>query len=79
MEEKVMTEEEKQQEIINLMSQLSSTASDIGDWKISKIYEYRMLGKEDPYDFEELAAARQAVRDKINELQTEVGTSAQMV
>ena len=71
-EEKVLTTEEKRQEIINLTSQLSSNISDIGDWKISKIYEYRMLGKDDPYDFEALAAQRQDVRDKINALQTEI-------
>ena len=34
--------QEKQQEIINLMSQLSSTQSDIGDWKITKTYEARI-------------------------------------
>lgn len=42
--------QEKQQEIINLMSQLSSTQSDIGDWKITKTYEARMREEADPYD-----------------------------
>lgn len=60
-----------QNQIANLTLELSSSHSPTGDWKINKIYEYRMLGKEDPYDFEELAAARQAIRDKINELQAQ--------
>ena len=38
----------KQQEIINLTSQLSSTQSEIGDWKITKTYEARLPGEEDP-------------------------------
>lgn len=62
----------KQQEIVNLTSLLTSTNSDIGDWKINKIYEYRMTGKDDPYDIKELAEKRQAVRDQINELQAEL-------
>lgn len=57
------------QEICDLKSQLTSVVSDIGDWKICKCYEYVLLGKEPPYDVEELHAARQAVRDKINECQ----------
>ena len=32
----------KQQEIINLQSQLSSSASPIGDWKVIKCYEAKM-------------------------------------
>ena len=63
-----------QVEICSLMNQLSSNVSPIGDWKISKIYEYRLQGKEDPYDMQELCDARQAVRDRINELQEELAT-----
>lgn len=61
-------------EIIELVTALSAPTSDIGDWKINKIYEYRMSGKEDPYDFEELVAKRQAARDRINELQASLAT-----
>ena len=43
--------------------------SSIGDWKITKIYEARLMGLEDPYNAEELIALRQKHRDKINELQ----------
>lgn len=52
-----------------LKSDLESSASSIGDWKIAKIYEYRMAGLEDPYDFDELHQARQEARDRINELE----------
>lgn len=65
---------EIQTEITILMNKLSSNSSDIGDWKINKIYEYRMQGKEDPYDFEELCNERQAVRDRINVLQEELAS-----
>ena len=34
-----------------LMSSLAANTSSIGDWKIMKIYEARMRGAEDPYDF----------------------------
>lgn len=56
-------------ELAQLMSNLSANTSSIGDWKVIKIYEARMEGKEDPYDFDELASLRQATRDRINEVQ----------
>lgn len=59
-------------EIRTLQSKLDAPTSDIGDWKIIKIYEARLSGESDPYDYEELKAARQAVRDEINALQTEL-------
>ena len=64
-------DQEKYQEIAVLRSQLSSSVSEIGDWKITKIYEARMSNEADPYDFAALVKARQAVRDKINALQSE--------
>lgn len=68
-----MTEREmKQQEVLNLMAALSSSVSSIGDWKVIKIYEARLKGESDPYDADELMAARQTVRDKINALQKEL-------
>ena len=63
-------------EIRTLQSKLDAPTSDIGDWKIIKIYEVRLSGESDPYDYEELKAARQAVRDKINELQTQLEQSS---
>ena len=59
-------------ELAQLMSNLSANTSSIGDWKIIKIYEARMAGLPDPYDFETLAAARQAARNRINEIQEEL-------
>ena len=58
--------------IRELVSKLDAPTSEIGDWKIIKIYEARLQGRPDPYDYEELAAARQAVRDEINELQAQL-------
>ena len=62
-------------EIRTLQSKLDAPTSDIGDWKIIKIYEARLSGESDPYNYEELKAARQAVRDKINELQAQLEQS----
>lgn len=59
-------------ELASLMSGLSANTSPIGDWKVIKVYEARMLGKEDPYDMEELSSQRQAARDRINEIQNEL-------
>ena len=56
-------------DLAELKLQISSPYSEIGDWKIVKIMEYRMMGYEDPYDLEELHKARQAVRDQINLLE----------
>jgi predicted nucleic acid-binding Zn-ribbon protein len=63
--------EDIQREISELMNKLSANSSDIGDWKINKIYEYRLQEKPDPYDLQSLLDERQAVRDRINELQDE--------
>lgn len=59
-------------ELAQLTSNLSANTSPIGDWKVIKIYEARMHGKEDPYDFDELSARRQATRDRINQIQEEL-------
>jgi uncharacterized protein YPO0396 len=68
-----MTEREKISAKINILkSKLSSSVSNVGDWKIIKCYEARMKGEEDPYDFEALTAERQKIRDKINTLQEQL-------
>ena len=64
--------ERVESEIRTLQSKLDAPTSDIGDWKIIKIYEARISGESDPYNYEELKAARQAVRAKINELQAQL-------
>lgn len=56
--------EKQKQEIVTLKSQLTET-----DYKIIKSSEYQLLGLEAPYNLEELHAERQALRDKINELE----------
>ena len=67
-----MTIQELEQQIINLNSQFTCTTSDVGDWKVAKCSEYQLLGKELPYDIEELGAARQAIRDEINLIQERI-------
>ena len=63
---------ELEQEIRNLRSQLTSDVSEIGDWKVIKYQEYVDAGKPAPYDINELNAQRQAVRDRINEIQRQL-------
>lgn len=58
--------EEKEQRIVELQSQLNET-----DYKIIKCNEYSLAGLELPYDIETLHKERQAIRDKINQLQGE--------
>lgn len=51
-------------EIESLKMQLEST-----DYKIIKCSEYQLLGEELPYNIAELHSERQALRDRINELE----------
>lgn len=55
---------DKQARIAELQSQLAST-----DYKIIKCSECSLAGVELPYDIVDLHAARQALRDEINELE----------
>lgn len=76
---KELTETERdaiESQIRTLISRLDAPTSDIGDWKIIKIYEARLRGESDPYNYEELDAARQAVRDEINALQAQLEQSS---
>ena len=57
-------EEKKQARIAELKAELNST-----DYKIIKCSECSLAGVELPYDISELHAARQALRDEINELE----------
>lgn len=71
--EQEMTERQRIEiQIACLQQKLSEPTSVIGDWKIIKIYEARLQNRPDPYNYEELAQARQAVRNQINELQTQL-------
>ena len=67
-----MNRDDIESEIRTLVSQLDAPTSSVGDWKIIKIYEARLKGEPDPYDYAELDAARQAIRDRINELQAQL-------
>ena len=73
MEERMQQRELIESEIRSLVSQLSAPSSPIGDWKVIKIYEARLSNQPDPYNYEELSAARQNARNRINELQTQLG------
>ena len=55
-----------------LMSNLSANTSPIGDWKIARIQEARMMGEPDPYDAVELANQRRAAHNRINEIEIEL-------
>lgn len=72
MEESRSAQIEKK--IGELRLHLSSNTSEIGDWKVAKCAEAFISGTEMPYDFEQLKADRQAVRDEINALQIELAS-----
>ena len=72
-EEPQLSEKElKQREIAGLKGQLAA-----GDYRIIKIAEYAAAGKPAPYDIAELNAARDAIRDEINQLETELAAIIQ--
>lgn len=60
----ITVEERKKREISKLKSELYST-----DYKVIKCFEYQLAELEIPYDISELHTTRQALRDKINELE----------
>lgn len=55
-----------------LMGNLAANTSPIGDWKIIKIQEARLAGKEDPYDLAELMMQREETRERINAIEREL-------
>lgn len=69
---KRMDQERIEGQIRTLVSSLDAPTSPIGDWKVIKIYEARLKGEEDPYDYDELSAERQRIRDEINRLQAQL-------
>lgn len=68
-----MERQAKQNRIYSLMADLTSSASEIGDWKIAKMQEYVAAGIATPYEISVLYKKRQAVRDEINKLRAELG------
>lgn len=59
-------------EMAQLMGNLSSNTSPIGDWKLARIQEARLMGAPDPYDLNTLVKNRQDTRDRINEIEIEL-------
>lgn len=72
MDENAKKAQEIQTEILRLRNQLSADTSDIGDYRIVKIYEARINAEPDPYSADTLIAQRQAARDRINTLKKEI-------
>ena len=58
-----------------LLSEIERIKSELqeSDYKVLKCAEALTIGAEMPYDVESLHKERQALRDKINELESEVG------
>ena len=72
MDENAKKAQEIQTEILRLRNQLSADTSDVGDYRIMKIYEARINAEPDPYSADTLIAQRQAARDRINTLKKEI-------
>ena len=62
----------KEAEIRALRSALAENTSEIGDWKIIKIYEARLQNKTDPYNLEEILTERETTRERINQLREDI-------
>lgn len=74
-----LTEEEKaelarQRQISQLTAQIADIKARIAasDYKVIKTYEYALLGEQTGYDMEAVHAERQALRDQINTLETQL-------
>ena len=74
-----LTEEEKaelarQQQISQVTAQIDDLKNRIAasDYKVIKTYEYTLLGEQTEYDMEAVHAERQALRDQINVLETQL-------
>lgn len=72
--EEELTELARQQQISQLTAQINDFKARIAasDYKIIKTYEYTLLGEQTEYDIEEVHAERQALRDQINDLETQL-------
>ena len=64
-------ERDRQSELILDIESLKSELQD-SDYKVIKCAEAMAVGAEMPYNMTELHKERQALRDKINELESEV-------
>ena len=69
MFEQNVEKENLEAELRVLRSELQANTSEIGDWKVIKALEYQLAGQAIPYDMDSLNSERQAVRDRINEIE----------
>lgn len=72
MDEKERLRNDLESELRCLHSRLDASSSDIGDWKIIKIYEARLQGLPDPYDYAELSELREEARERIREINAQL-------
>lgn len=72
--EEELAEMAKQQQISQLTAQIDGLKARIAasDYKVIKTYEYTLLGEQTEYDMETVHAERQALRDQINTLETQL-------
>ena len=72
--EEELAELARQQQISQLTAQIDGLKAQIAasDYKIIKTYEYTLLGEQTEYGIEEVHAERQALRDQINDLETQL-------
>ena len=72
--EEELAEQARQQQISQVIAQIDDLKARIAasDYKIIKTYEYTLLGEQTEYDIEAGHAERQALRDQINTLETQM-------
>lgn len=72
--EEELAEQARQQQISQLTAQIDGLKAQIAasDYKVIKTYEYALLGEQTEYDIETVHAERQALRDQINDLETQL-------
>jgi hypothetical protein len=72
--EEELAEQVRQQQISQVTAQIDGLKAQIAasDYKIIKTYEYDLLGEQTEYDMQAVHAERQALRDQINSLETQL-------
>ena len=72
--EEELAEQARQQQISQLTAQIDDLKARVitSEYKVIKTYEYILLGEQTEYDMEAVHAERQALRDQINTLETQL-------
>lgn len=72
--EEELAEMARQKQIREVTAQINDLKEQIAasDYKVIKTYEYSLLGEQTEYDMEAVHAERQALRDQINNLETQL-------